>query len=237
VFHLRLAKMLPIWKELWPTWTTGKEEKAWKAFVRFWVAGTVGGFLATLMRSVPLDFEHRAWPPDWAYTLDLFIRYGYLVWLMAYFFFSNLRDDDKALGRGDVLFDVFQTLASFAAAYALGFAVPGKGFGYGLSSCAFEYVNWTIFTICAFSLPFGGRPITHLRILGGLFALFSLVTVWHEPAGLLTIPALCVLASFQAALWLLLIAFGRVRVSSLLDPNVERCAGGVCAPSPGALRP
>src|SRR5437016_11087760 len=112
-----------------------KKNKAWKAFRDLWVAGTVGGFLAALMRSVPLDATILAHPPSCRFVVDLLMRYVYLVWFIVYFLVSNLGEGEPE--KGDVAFDVTQSAASFAAAFALGIAVRGEGFQFNRSSYAF----------------------------------------------------------------------------------------------------
>src|SRR5712691_10536226 len=131
---------------------TGKKTTAWKAFRDLWVAGTVGGFLAALMRSVPLDLSKRVEAPSGLFTFDLVLRYAYLLWFIAYFLLSNLRKDE--LRKWDVAFDVIQSTASFFAAFALGIAVRGEGYQ---SSEAFQSANGAILAICFFSLLFFGR--------------------------------------------------------------------------------
>ncbi|HVR08134.1 MAG TPA: hypothetical protein VMW75_08805, partial [Thermoanaerobaculia bacterium] len=60
---------------------TTRQQKAKRALRRFWVAGTAGAFLSALARNLPLDIESTTSSPDWPYTIDLFIRYGYVFWL------------------------------------------------------------------------------------------------------------------------------------------------------------
>jgi hypothetical protein len=52
-----------------------RQEDARRAFRKFLVAGAAGAFLSGLSRNIPVDFAARAWPPEWGYTFDLFLRY------------------------------------------------------------------------------------------------------------------------------------------------------------------
>jgi len=195
-----------------------KKDKAWKAFRDLWVAGTVGGFLAALMRSVPLDATTLVDPPSWRFVVDLLLRYIYLVWFIGYFLVSNLGDDKPK--QLDVAFDVIQSAASFAAAFALGIAVRGEGFQFNRSSYAFAFANGAILIICLFSLAFflprdgwRGHEESHtLRIAGTITAAIGLAVSWTSslsPARMLA------LVGTQLILWMLLYRFGRKRVDAL----------------------
>jgi hypothetical protein len=197
---------------------TKQREQAWKAFRNLWVAGTVGGFLAALMRSIPLDAMTLAHPPSCGFVIDLFLRYAYLSWFIVYFLISNLGDDK--IKKGDVAFDIIQSLSSFAAAFALGIAVRGEGFQFDRSSDAFAFANGAILAICFFSLVFfiprdHWRPqykLHLLRIGGAITAATGLMVSWTNslsPARLLA------LAATQLILWALLYQFGRMRINAL----------------------
>ncbi len=207
-----------IFRDLWVAGTVAATKKttAWKAFRDLWVAGTVGGFLAALMRSLPLD-ARKLWfeSPGGLFTFDLALRYAYLLWFIAYFFLSNLRKDE--LEKWDVAFDVIQSAASFAAAFALGIAVHGEGYQFDRSSEAFQFANAAILTISFFSLVFflrrdnwtQKRPLHLLRILGGVTAIVGLLVSRNQPLSLLA------LAVTLAILTVLLILFGRIRMNDL----------------------
>ncbi len=194
---------------------TGKKTTAWKAFRDLWVAGTVGGFLAALMRSVPLDLSKRVEAPSGLFTFDLVLRYAYLLWFIAYFLLSNLRKDE--LRKWDVAFDVIQSTASFFAAFALGIAVRGEGYQ---SSEAFQSANGAILAICFFSLLFFGRrdyreghhPSNLLRIGGGVTAIVGWLVSRNNPLGLTHLVAL---AATLLLLSVLLILFGQMRINEL----------------------
>src|SRR5689334_23022789 len=101
-----------------------------RAVQRMWVAGTLGVFFTTVLRNLPVHLHQVSSTPNWIYTLDLFGRYGYLLWLLVYFFISNFRIDQSEHEK-DLQFDVIQSVVSLSALVALDFVVPGQGFPVG----------------------------------------------------------------------------------------------------------
>jgi hypothetical protein len=126
--------------------------------------------------------------------------------------------------RGDVLFDVLQTLCGFAAAYALGFVQSGGGFLYSKSAYGFEWANGAIAAICVASLPFGAsqigseslrkvRLITKYRLLGAGIAALSLgIVIGFERQGELNCIAIGLLYLCLGGLSWLLWNFGKLRI-------------------------
>ncbi len=196
----------------------GKKMTAWKAFRDLWVAGTVGGFLAALVRSVPLDWSKLVDAPSGLFRFDLLLRYAYLLWFIAYFLVSNLRKD--VLQKWDVAFDVIQSLASFVAAWALGIAVHDKGYQFDRSAEAFQWANGAILAISFCSLAFFSsgdgwgelRGLNVLRIGGGVTAIVGLLVSRNDPLDLVHLVALAVTL---LVLSVLLILFGRIRIKEL----------------------
>jgi len=191
-----------------------KKQTAWKAFRQMWIAGTVGGFFAALMRSVPLDLKDWSGPADYLYTFDLFIRYGYLLWLIGYFFVSNHLVDNKP-ERFDVFYEVLQSICSFVAAFALGFVVRNEGFPYGASAWAFDIANATIFVICGLALLMFWDSDWNINLLRGIGALLALVSMWLPTKGVMALPPLLELAVLQLGLWVLLFLYGRLRINAM----------------------
>ena len=150
-----------------------------KGFQKLWVAGTMGAFFAAFVRCLPVHLKQRAWPPDPKYTIDLFVRYGYLLWLLFYFLVSNVGIDDKDYkpNRWDIIYDVGQSAFSLAAAFFLGFVVPDQTYKLG----AYAITNGVICAICFVARwwfrtrPGAQQGINRLRTAGGLISLFSLV--------------------------------------------------------------
>jgi hypothetical protein len=213
--------------DIFPTWTNDAKKATGQEFQRFWVAGTVGGFLATLMRSIPLDLRQLAYPPDWLYTADLLMRYGYLAWFIGYFFSSNLRTKAEAIKKGEIAFEILQTLCSFAAAFLLGFVVPGMGFGYDASSLAFLSANAAIVVLCGFSLCLGGEwPIVWLRGAGLVLAVLAMSWISLGPGGIHGVPVLVGLAAILVTLFVLLLSYGRYRSNRVVSDVMD--AGSPC---------
>src|SRR5919109_1743847 len=162
---------------------TGKKKAALKAFRDLWVAGTVGGFFAALVRSIPHDFGAFIKSADAIYGFDMILRYAYMFWFVAYFLVSNL--NKESLRKGDVTFDVIQSVAAFAAAFALGIAVRGEGFQVAQSLTAFGFANAAVLMICVSSLLlFGFRDNSYwngLRIVGALVAVSGVIVGFENP--------------------------------------------------------
>ena len=118
-----------------------------------WVAGTLGAYFTALARNLPLHAQQWSWPPDIPYTLDLFIRYGYVAWLLTYFFVSNLDNTpDEAPRNKDIAFDVLQSVAALWAIFWIGFALPGRGYGHEAFGPMLVVVNLAVALICLVSL-------------------------------------------------------------------------------------
>ena len=149
-----------------------------KQIQRMWVAGTLGVFFTTLLRSIAVHIQQASLTPNFSYTLELFIRYGYLSLLLIYFFMSNLRIDQSD-DRKDLPFDVIQSLASWTTLVALDFVVPGHGFPLGQYWWAVSVANLTIIIIAAFALLwFPVENLKTIRRAGIGCAIASIVVVW-----------------------------------------------------------
>jgi hypothetical protein len=150
-----------------------------KGFQKLWVAGTMGAFFTALVRNLPVHLKQRAWPCDWNYTIDLFVRYGYLFWLLAYFLVSTVGIDDEnnQSTKWDITYDVGQSVFSLTAAFFLGFVLPDQTYKLG----AYAITNGVICAICFVALWWfhdatgATVGINRLRIVGGMISLLSLV--------------------------------------------------------------
>lgn len=92
------------------------------AFRRFLVAGTAGAFLSILFRNLPRDLRGTSLSPDWPYTVDLFVRYGYLIWMLLYFFMSaNNAEEDEQRPWRELGFGIAQSICALYSQYWLGF--------------------------------------------------------------------------------------------------------------------
>jgi hypothetical protein len=157
-----------------------------RALIKMWIAGTMGAYFTFLFRNLALDLPTFALHQiDWPYTFGVWVRYAYLFWFLAYFFVSNVRHDANraALSKWDIGFDLTQAIASFVAAFFLGFIVrPNNDFAHSTST-AIEVANAAIAAICLFSLVFFGyregleaqnKNLNELRWLGFFSSLLAL---------------------------------------------------------------
>lgn len=149
-----------------------------KAVQKMWVAGTLGVFFTTVLRNFPVHLHQISPTPDWAYTLDLLTRYGYLIWLLVYFFMSNFRIDQSDHEK-DLKFDLIQSVISLGALVGLDFVVPGQGIPLGRFWWAITLANATIIAIA--SLAFRWFPDDNLkgpRLAGIVLAAISIIVAW-----------------------------------------------------------
>jgi len=154
-----------------------KKADAKKEFQKMWVAGTLGVYFTTLLRTLPVHLHQISSTPDWVYTFDLFIRYGYLIWFLVYFFMSNLRIDPANLN--ELSFDVIQSFVSLTAVVFLDFVVPGTGIPLREYWWAVTIANLTIIIIASLALFwFHDERLTPIRIAGIVLALLSIVVAW-----------------------------------------------------------
>lgn len=167
------------------------------------VFGTAGACAAGITANIPEQVRQFAWTPDWNYTAVQCLRYGYVLWLLAYFVASAIRNDLSAnhRTRRDVGFDVLRAVVSLAAIAMLGFGGPAVRFA---PLCGFLVANGAILTVCAAAWALFRRQSTEqlhtLRFAGVILALsgLSLVAMFRLEIGSLTI-----LTQLQVYLWIL----------------------------------
>lgn len=200
-----------------------------RALLRMWIAGTMGAYFTFLFRNLALDLPSFALHQiDWRYTGSVWIRYAYLWWFLAYFFVSNVRHEanQETLTKWDVAFALAQAIASFVAAYYLGFIVRGPDNGFAEpTSTAVELANGAIAIICSFSLIcFGYRrdakaadtELNGLRWVGlgsslvALSAIFRLSSVSEASGVLVGVAAFFGAVPFVALGWFMRIEWKRV---------------------------
>ena len=196
-----------------PTENPDKRLAYKKAFQALWVAGTLGAFFTSLVRTLPLYLKQAHWNFDSAYTADTFVRYGYLLWLLAYFFVSNLEIvQAKSVQKWDITYDVLQSVCSLASAFFLGFILPDQH--YGLS--AYVVTNGAIFLICLFSLIWfsrGALPgLNRLRVAGAAISIVALVLIRGATE---TTRTFLIFGGLQVVLWIILAAYVRIRMDAL----------------------
>ncbi|HWZ57819.1 MAG TPA: hypothetical protein VNW46_02495 [Gemmatimonadaceae bacterium] len=197
---------------------TAKRKKYKVEFQKLWVAGTLGALFTAVARNLPLDVlaavhwfqSHQPFQID--YTLDRVVRYGYLFWLLTYFFTSSVellvRDNVQ---KWDIPYDLLQSACTLIAAFFLGFIVPDQHYGL----FAYAVTAGAIAVICLFSLIwFGdGAPpgVNRLRAMGLVLALICLVVAYIGP---LQTGVLCALLALLVGLALVLWAYICVRLDA-----------------------
>ena len=192
-----------------------QKKEAWRALQRLWVAGTMGAFFTAFARNLPGHLGQIGWPIDVGYTLNIYLRYGYLLWLLLYFFASNLRVQSRGNepDRHDILFDVVQSASALTAAYFLDFITTSEHRGVAV----FAWPNAAIIVISGLALClFKGDGKQTIRVAGFLLALvsatFAILGTNHpsKVMGALTV----LLALLFVVLW----RFIGVRVRSIQVP-------------------
>lgn len=161
-----------------------------RTFVKMWIAGTMGAYFTFLFRNLAADVPtFSLFQIDCGYTFYVWVRYAYLFWFLAYFFASNVRHEgnQQTISKWDIWFNVAQALASFGAAYYLGFLTRGGDATLsGSTSCAVGAANAAIAIICMFSLiGFGyrsadsaeNRTLNRLRWVGFWSSMLALGAV------------------------------------------------------------
>jgi hypothetical protein len=201
-----------------PAKDTEKRKTFKKAFQQLWVAGTLGAFFAALARNIPTDVRGVTCSlPLTDSIFDRSIRYGYVLWLLVYFFVSNLQNDKTKLlevKKWDVIYDVVQSVLSLIALFFLGFILPDTSYKRG----AYAVTNVAILTICALSLAWFGHDsvteepgINRLRWAGVAISALSVLLAVLATFGRTALWGFLIL---QLVLWALLLVFVRLRMDT-----------------------
>jgi hypothetical protein len=161
-----------------PTKNVSNRGKARLAFQNLWVAGTLGAFFVALATNLPSHILQFSWSPDPIYTISIYLKYGYLLWFLSYFFISNLKNEQQEQAtKRDLFFDVTQSTVALISAYALGFIVSGVDLGF----TAYIIANAAIFLICILSLCFYGcgasEGVNRIRVYVAIIAVLSIITL------------------------------------------------------------
>ena len=183
------------------------------AFQDLWVPSALGTLLFVLARSI--SAESRAWPPDPVYTLDRFVRYGYLLWLTSYFFVAGVENKNPRNSEQpkwpDIWYDIMQYVLAFTAAVFMGFIVPDIHYDRG----GYVVANVAIVVICGLALWLFGREaypgVNRLRKIGLIVSVVATAVVLTSSWGLLQLIA-C--GSLQFVLWVVLFAYIRIRLDT-----------------------
>jgi hypothetical protein len=162
---------------------------------QLWVAGTLGALFGVAARNVPVDLSTISLNPQLSYTLDRALRWGYLVWLIAFFFISGAglqrerQQHPAAVDSHDFYYYFVQAILSFGAAYFLGFLVPGTQF----TTLAYASGNFAMFGIAVLAaVRYPERHYQLLRSTGALCSGTGMLVAAYAPAPMV-LPALTAL--------------------------------------------
>jgi len=204
-----------------PVQNKTRREAAKKALQQLWVAGTVGAFFSALARNLPIHLSQTSLAEfDLIYTLTVFLKYGYVIWLLGYFFYSALDNDlaEAGISSKDIAFDIVQSIVSLAAAYFLGFIIPIQVSG----MTGFTAANFAVLFICLLSFGLYHRHskagVNHLRLAGAVVsfigAFFSVLGNYAVlgPGQWATFVILFLLGVLLLGLYLLLYAYFRIGI-------------------------
>jgi len=166
-----------------------------KALRDLWVAGTAGAILTALARNLPL-LQEAGLPPTFPEVLDELLRIAYTVFLLAYFFVSNVDNSDETPDWCDILFDVVQSAATLWALFWIGFALPGHGHGSNAPGLAMRSTGIAIAAIAFSSLVIHGWTskgklngsrfaalVLSLIMFGATYACIPIITMLYVAAG------------------------------------------------------
>jgi hypothetical protein len=170
---------------------------------QLWVAGTLGALFGIAAKGVPVDLSTISLHPHLAYTLDRGLRWGYLIWLIAFFFISGAglqrerQQHPNAVDSHDFFYYCIQAILSFGAAYFLGFLVPGTQF----TTLAYIGGNFAMFGIAVLAaIRYPERHYQLLRSTGALCSGVGMLVAFYAPASI----RLPVLAVLQVGMFVLL---------------------------------
>lgn len=92
-----------------------------KTLRKFWVAGVAGAYFSAVLHNLPHDLAMLWQPPHLPFELTYFLlQYGYVFWLLTYFFISSFNVDMNSKHTWwDILFDVGQSTLALAVAFKL----------------------------------------------------------------------------------------------------------------------
>jgi hypothetical protein len=193
-----------------------QRQQAWAAFQVMFCGGVAGTVFFLLLRNLAIHFLQRSLQPDWFYTANLFLRYGYLIWFVAYFFIANLQiqTEGRLLWESrDIFFTVVQSVLVFAAAVDLGFVdqKPHDHFGpYVLPNLAILLIS-----TLAYGLFRRGRWADVNRVRAALAVCSGMALIVCAVAGkVLSGFVLFLLFVILFLLFMTLYWYGRIRIAT-----------------------
>jgi hypothetical protein len=138
-----------------------------------------------------------------------------LVWLLIYFFISNLKASDPASipTKWDIAYDVLQSACALVAAFALGFIAQGSGFEDTSYGWAMGFANGAILVISGFSLFWWFTPPREINLHRSIGVVVSLAAIVVAVANLPRQTSLVLFALLQFILWVTLYSYIRKRLT------------------------
>jgi hypothetical protein len=187
---------------------------------QLFVAGTLGALFTTVARNMPDIIRDISVHPQLEYTLDRCLRWLYFLWLVVYFFVSNVglererQAQDGSISPSDTKYYISQSVLALTAAYFLGFLVPNTQFEW------FAYVSSNVAqaVICFLALAWYRNDnneqriygINRLRLMGGITSAIAVTAT--VALGSRTVE-LVVLLLLQFVMWVILLQYRRIRIN------------------------
>jgi hypothetical protein len=203
-----------------PTPRQVRSRKFLQSLRKFWIAGAAGAYFSALSHNLPTDLMALRNPSRPPFALGhFFLQYGYVFWLLFYFFISSFDvDTNEKHTWWDVSFDIAQSFLALVVAFKLlvfvnskpGNAFDSQMFNYGLACVVIFFISVGSFLLFSPDTPLRrfhpvlererpkAKGIDRLRGLAAFFALLSLAIVLarEEPRS-----SLIWLGILLAALW------------------------------------
>lgn len=192
------------------------------AFQQLWVNGSLGAFFIAIARTLPGDVDRLSNPPLHVFPSDLLavtlLRYAYLIWLIWYFFLSNLRRPDEKTFVNEIFFDVIQSILCLTAAFFLDFVAAGTHHsvqvGFALANAAiflFAGLAWVWFP--------SDTKLQGIRAAGALIAALAFIVGVVLPGRVRDWEVAAVLAVFLIGLYVVLSKFHSERIKEIDPPQ------------------
>jgi hypothetical protein len=244
-----------------------REKDARKALRKFWIGGLAGAFFAAVTHSLQVDWKASVFQTSQmifhplqalsrasgSYTVEVLLRYGYMLWLMGYFFvavFDLDQEGDSGTAKKhnswDIAFDVIQFFLATIAIIVLT-SVAGQARDYRIDHLApntaialIGGISWLFFegeaARCKVPLLPFEMAITPLRILTMILGATGAIVGWLSPDPV----RLYLLPAFLVLLYWILWSYYRLRIksSSTGKPRIPAWwSRGTSAPPPTKAPP
>ena len=214
-----------------------RKKKAKKALRKFWIGGLAGAFFAAVTHSLQVDWKTSVFQTSQmifhpfqalsrasgSYTVEVLLRYGYMLWLMGYFFVAVFDLDQQGDGdptakthnRWDIAFDAIQSFLATIAIIVLT-SVAGQARDYridhlvpNIAIALIGGISWLFFEgeAAKEKVPL---EITPLRIMTTILGAAGAIVGWLSPDRV----RLSLLPVFLFLLYLILLSYYQLRITS-----------------------